>query len=66
MPSWTQFRAPVPTLAINNAAWEGPTDAPEYVLKERDGRGSTRGWEWGVFLTIMSKASVGGIQVHHL
>lgn len=45
MPSWTQFRDPVPTLAINNAAWEGPTDAPEYVLKERDGRGSTRGWD---------------------
>lgn len=41
------FCDPVPTLAMNNAAWEGPTDAPQHVLTERDGRGSTRGRKWG-------------------
>lgn len=34
---------PVPTLTMNNAAWEDPTDAPQHVLTGRDGRDSTRG-----------------------
>lgn len=36
---------PVPTLTMNNAAWEDPTDALQHVLTGRDGRGSTRGSE---------------------
>lgn len=68
------FCDPVPTLAMNNAAWEGPTDAPQHVLTERDGRGSTRGRKWGGgergWLYSDSWQScieppMGGIQDHH-
>lgn len=55
---------PVPTLTVNNAAWEGPTDAPQHVLTGGDGRGSTRGRKWGGgtafrLLIITSKAPDG-------
>lgn len=42
VPSWTLFCDPVPTVTMNNAAWEGPTDAPQHVLTGRSGGGSTR------------------------
>lgn len=55
---------PVPRQTMNNAAREGPADAPQHVLTGRDGRGSTTGekvrWRGTVrLLTITSKAPDG-------